>query len=130
VITAPKYLANVKAPRSIDDLRDHNLLWYSELAINTVMSAEGSETPLNIEPVIISGNETMLLLAAVQGAGIATLPRWLTQDDIAAGRLVKVFEKGHVYRRPLLAVYQTRRHVPSKIRVFLEFLIESPHLNG
>lgn len=127
-VASPDYLKKVKRPNSIKELRDHKILWYSEVPSSIPLSDEPSAETLDIEPVIVSGNECLLHHAVLKGAGIAALPRWMTQDDKNAGRLVSVFKNSDKYRRPLLAVYQTRRHVPSKIRCFLDFLIDNPLL--
>jgi len=115
-VASPEYLKKAKHPKTLQDLRDHKILWYSEVATAVPVLEGGAQTTIGIEPAMLSGNETMLHQAALQGAGIAALPRWVTQDDKDAGKLVSVFKDGLQYRRPLLAVYQTRRHIPYKIR--------------
>jgi len=129
-VASPEYLKKAKHPKTLQDLRDHKILWYSEVATAVPVLEGGAQTTIGIEPAMLSGNETMLHQAALQGAGIAALPRWVTQDDKDAGKLVSVFKDGLQYRRPLLAVYQTRRHIPYKIRCFLDFLIDSPLLRS
>ena len=59
-------------------------------------------------PVIVSvaaDKFTVLRDAAIAGAGIALLPRYLCRDDIHA-------------------VYPTRRHLMSRLRVFIDFAAE------
>lgn len=39
------------------------------------------------DPVVLSGNETLLLMAAREGMGFAFVPRVIVEDDLAAGTL-------------------------------------------
>ena len=42
---------------------------------------------VRFDPVVLSGNETLLLMAAREGMGLAFLPRVIVEDDLAAGAL-------------------------------------------
>ena len=63
---------------------------------------------------------------ARNGMGIALLSRWLTDDDVAAGRLVDVFPSHRVtatdFKSAAWLVYPSRAYVPLKVRVFAEAL--------
>ena len=47
---------------------------------------------------------------------------------VAAGRLTPVLERYAVEGRPLSVVYPPTRHVPQKLRVMIDFLVEITRL--
>lgn len=57
-----------------------------------------------------------------QGLGIALLPDHTCRNALEAGRLVKLFEGAHEFEHTLYAIYPSRRYVPSKVKVFLDYL--------
>jgi DNA-binding transcriptional LysR family regulator len=62
--------------------------------------------------------------AALAGEGIALSPTFMVGDDLRQGRLVHLLPG---FRQPDLAahaVYPTRRHLPAKVRAFVDLLAE------
>ena len=62
--------------------------------------------------------------AVLRGAGIARLPCYLVRDDIQEGRLLRLLPDWELPTTPLHLVYPSRRHMPQRNRVFMEFLLE------
>lgn len=64
----------------------------------------------------------MLVEAACQGLGLVFCPIFLTAASLRAGRLVRVLPQ---WRFPLTvsAVFPNARHVPAKVRIFVDFLV-------
>ena len=50
----------------------------------------------------------------------------LTDDDlnVIAGRLVPVLQEWELQRLTINIAYPTRRHLPAKVRCFVDFLVE------
>ena len=73
-----------------------------------------------------SDNGQALLEATRVGVGIALMPDWSIKDDLAAGRLVRLFPKHRVsweaFENGVYAVYQKSRHQSKKVRAFVEFV--------
>ena len=70
-----------------------------------------------------SADTTYLSIKFVEeGLGIGMLPDHGCRDALKAGRLVKLFGGKHEVPHQLFAVYPSRRHVPAKLKVFLDFL--------
>ena len=61
--------------------------------------------------------------AALLGLGIAQSNGWTFRHDLAAGTLRPLLETYGVEGRPLSIVYPPTRHVPSKLRVMIDFLV-------
>ncbi|HBU98605.1 LysR substrate-binding domain-containing protein, partial [Thalassospira lucentensis] len=62
---------------------------------------------------------------AIRGLGIAREPEFIVAQALLDGRLVSILKDfnadsgGGIY-----AVYPERRHLPTKVRVFIDFLVE------
>lgn len=67
-----------------------------------------------------------LVAAAVAGLGLILVPAWLVGFEIRKRRLVEVLSKYQVVPKdtPLYALYPHQRHLPPKVRVFIDFLVE------
>ena len=67
-----------------------------------------------------------LVSAAVSGLGLILVPRWLASDEIGKGRLVEVLPEFSPIpnESPLYALYPHQRHLPLKVRTFIDFLVE------
>ena len=124
---APAYLAERGTPRVPQDLRGHACLHYNLVSEREEWTfADGA--PVAVRGVFCSNNGDVLAAAAVAGLGITVLPGFIVEDDIAAGRLQPILVD---HRRPpltLSVLYPSRRHLPSKVRLFIEYLRE--HLGG
>ncbi|WP_249143187.1 LysR substrate-binding domain-containing protein [Bradyrhizobium liaoningense] len=81
----------------------------------------GTET-VKLNPVLRSGNETLLHMAALEGMGLAFLPKWLVTEDIAAGRLEHVMPGHVIFEGKLFAVYPSRKYLSAKVRTFIDFV--------
>ena len=60
-----------------------------------------------------------------RGLGISMLPDYICREALEAGRLKKLFDGVHERSHNIYALYPSRRYVPSKVKVFLEFLDEN-----
>ncbi|RYF51247.1 MAG: LysR family transcriptional regulator, partial [Comamonadaceae bacterium] len=76
-----------------------------------------------IDPVMKSSDTTLSYHAMAAGIGAAFMPAWLVDDDLAAGRLVRLpVDTG--FMSTLYAVYASRRQMPLKVRSFIDFLAQ------
>lgn len=75
-----------------------------------------------IDPVMKSSDSTLSYQMVLAGMGAAVLPSWLVADDLACGRLVRL-PSGPDFTGTLFAVYASRRHMPLKLRSFIDFLV-------
>ena len=61
---------------------------------------------------------------ALDGAGIAVKAYWDVCDELDNGALVELLPDYACDRISLYATHVTRRHVPKRIRLFIDFLAE------
>lgn len=123
---SPAYLADKGAPQEPEQLRKHRVLGYSLLSSGDVWSftrlSDGQRREVKISPVMVSNNGDACREAAIQGQGIALQPDFLIRDDLAHGRLVEVMPGWQSRTLGIHAVYPSRRHLPAKVRLLVEYL--------
>jgi len=93
----------------------------------TLDGPKGQAT-VKFRPVMLSENEIMLHLAALEGMGLVFLPAWMTQTDIAEGRLEVVLPEEVMFSTTLHAVYPSRKYLSAKVRTFIDFLASRKNL--
>lgn len=79
---------------------------------------------LRLAPVMRSDDTTLTLHAVRAGMGIAFMPSWLVDEDLASGKLVKVLPDYASNPVTLFAVYTSRQYMAPKLRSFIDFLGE------
>lgn len=128
----------VASPAYLDSLSEKGINTLEQLANAKWIAHSRLSTPLNWQvltpdgdhvmfaahqPVTIMADSVATLLAfSLNHAGVALLPSWLVQDALAKGTLRRVLPD-HVFpRQGIYALYPNTRHVPEKVRTFIDFL--------
>lgn len=130
LVGAPAYLRARARPQRIGDLLNHAMLLYSLMPSTTELSLVGPHgpEPVKLNAVLQSSNESLLHLAALQGMGLAFLPKWLIAHDLQAGRLKRLLPDYRLFEAQLLGVYPSRKYLSSKVRTFLDFIAADERL--
>ena len=124
VCASPAYLARHGVPKTPAELAGHACLGYTLTGSGADWRLEGPDGPLTV-PVsgpIRADNGDLLRLAALGGAGIVFQPRFIVDDDIDAGRLVRILADWQSAQLGIYAVYPSRKHLSAKVRTFVDFL--------
>jgi DNA-binding transcriptional LysR family regulator len=58
------------------------------------------------------------------GVGVALLPDYLAETELRQGKLIRLFSDYHVPSVDCFLCYFHRQHIPRRIRVLIEFLVE------
>jgi DNA-binding transcriptional LysR family regulator len=69
-------------------------------------------------------NVVAMRTALLGGHGIAVMPHSVVASDVRRGRLVPLLPNHPMPEMGIFAVHVHGRHVPAKVRVFLDFLVE------
>ena len=128
LVAAPAYLARAGVPRLPQELAAHAMISYSLMAAGNELRFDG--VTVKFQPVLQSNNESLLHAAALDAMGIALLPSWQADDDLAAGRLVRLFDSYRLVSGKVYAVYTSRRYLSSKVRTFIDFLAAEGRLGS
>lgn len=126
ICAAPCYLAKCGAPMHPDDLANHTCLnFISSIDASSwkVCASDGLVKSISIKSRILSNQASVLIEFARAGLGIVRLTEVQVADDLARGQLVELFPDHQCHDEdPILAVYQSRRHLSSRVRTFVDFL--------
>lgn len=124
---SPDYLRRRGSPAQLADLREHDVIAYTLLAMGDQWSFEGPEGPVSVKivPRLRSNNGDACVGAALNGAGIILQPTFLVGEHLAAGALVELLPGLRSADLGIFAVYPTRKFVAPKVRLFIDHLSQT-----
>lgn len=127
VCASPDYLARCGTPESPEDLIDHRCLTYSLSATprSWVLDKGGDSVRITVESGFRANNSLAIREAAVEGLGVALLPKIYAVDALGSGRLVRVLPDWGGELHALYGVYPQHREASLKVRSLLDFLVEA-----
>jgi DNA-binding transcriptional LysR family regulator len=127
VVAAPAYLAEFGEPKSLDALTEHECLQFllpsTGMKVPWLFRRNGEDVEIVTDGGLtcsgdITGNTTL----ARNGGGLLQTFRFLVHNDLASGRLVEVMKPFGGATRPFSIMYPANRYLPSRMRVFIDFL--------
>jgi DNA-binding transcriptional LysR family regulator len=124
---SPDFLARHGMPKSVEDLRQAPRLAFSAAVSAgdwTLTDPEGRHHVIDGPLRMSTDNMQMLLTAAAAGAGVTYGPSFVFGQHVARGELVVLLPDHSTSDLAIHAVYPTTRHVPLKLRRFIDHLIE------
>ncbi|MEO0328314.1 MAG: LysR family transcriptional regulator [Pseudomonadota bacterium] len=86
------------------------------------LDANGEEFNVPVRGAIEVNSPEVARRAALAGLGMTMAPEFSVEREIASGELVSLLEDQIPAGGGIYAVYPHRRHVPGKVRVFVDFL--------
>lgn len=135
LVAAPAYLQAHPAPQHPQDLARHHGLLRRSLATGRLIpwalkSKEGQELVASVRPVIVMDDPEAMARAAATGIGIALLPLPHALPLLESGALVRVLPDWYAESRPLSIYYTSRKLVPAKVRVFVDYIVQEFAASG
>jgi DNA-binding transcriptional LysR family regulator len=132
---SPAYLKAHAAPESPADLTRHRGLLRRSLSSGrlvpwTLKHRSGKEVVASVRPVAVLDDPEAIARAAACGMGIAMLPLPHALPLLDSGELVRVLPDWHAETRPLSIYYSSRKLVPAKVRVFVDYMVEQFRASG
>ena len=130
MVASPAYVKAHGTPHRLEDLAGHRAVAFRIPSTGRSRPWQLRQGRRNVEmhpthSVQLSDTET-LGNAALLGMGIAQLPDYIVQDEVARGKLVLLLPEHQPAPMPISAVVPSGRLVPPRVRVLLEAL-ESLH---
>jgi DNA-binding transcriptional LysR family regulator len=121
---SPDYLKRIGPHLSSLEVLSRGVIMPSDINLEKLpppITPDGQ--PLPIPPITMRTDDFSLIYhATLAGNGVSYLPEWMIADDLATGRLVTLLDQPRPPPMPIHAVYMSRRHLPSKLRTFIDHL--------
>lgn len=126
LVASPAYIQRNGVPETPDDLSNHVCIRTRGSAADQDWHLVGPDGPAEVTahgPVSVNNIE-IAAQVALGGSGIALLPIFSVVDYVRSGRLVRVLPAWSMRGLTVNLVYPSRRHLPSRTRVFMDFVAE------
>ena len=126
IVASPEYLDREGDPLHPQDLTHHDCLHYaySRDPLEWKFIGEDGEFAVKTTGRFRVNNSYALSTTLIAGMGIGRLPTFIAGSHLAAGRLRHVLPDFAMPEQALYAVFPERRHVPAKVRAFVEFFAD------
>lgn len=126
ICATPAYFRHHGVPATPHELQAHNCLHRTPFGAQAEWRLHGpqGEAAVRIKGSLRIDDDDTLAQAALSGLGIALLPTFIIGGDLQAGRLQAVLSDYVPLERRVYAVHLPNRHLPAKVRAFVELLRE------
>lgn len=125
VCATPEYLSRRGEPQTLEDLAHHNCLafnlqggqqrgWYFQ--------KNGKPVTIRVRGNLDCNDGELLHRWSLEGLGLAWRSTWEIQRELNSGALVTVLDEYALPHYDVVAVYPQQRHVPAKVRLFIDHL--------
>jgi DNA-binding transcriptional LysR family regulator len=125
VCGTPDYFARCGVPRTLEELAQHNCLafnlqggqqrgWYFQ--------KDGKPVTVKVNGNLDCNDGELLHRWASEGLGLAWRSTWEIQAQLASGELVTVLDEYALPDYDIMAVYMQQRHLPARVRSFIDTL--------
>jgi DNA-binding transcriptional LysR family regulator len=125
VCGTPAYFERYGIPRKLEELAQHNCLafnlqggqqrgWYFQ--------KDGKPVTIKASGNLDCNDGELLHRWASEGIGLAWRSTWEIQAQLAAGELITVLDEYALPDYDIVAVYMQQRHLPAKVRFFIDAL--------
>ncbi|MBR0556429.1 LysR family transcriptional regulator [Ciceribacter sp. L1K23] len=120
---SPGYVTIHGKPERPEDLVNHQCLSYDDRTQTETWSLTraGATRTIEAKGRFSVNNGDFLMRLALAGEGITLLPRFIVEDDLAAGRLVTLLDDWKAPEIWLTLYYPPYEHLPLKVATFSEF---------
>lgn len=127
-VASPAYLARFGTPASVDDLAGHRAVDYMSSATGRSIAldfmVDGRNVQVRPGSVISVTGAELYTGAALAGLGLAQVPRYRVERELAAGHLRIVLPKAPPAPMPVSVLYPQNRQVSARVRVFTQWLAD------
>jgi DNA-binding transcriptional LysR family regulator len=125
VCGTPEYFRKYGVPNTLEDLAQHNCLafnlqggqqrgWY--------FRQRGKPVTLRVDGNLDCNDGELLHRWMSEGLGLGWRSQWEIQSQLESGELETVLDEFALPQYDILAVYSQQRHVPAKVRLFIQHL--------
>lgn len=118
------YLKAFGRPKSPEDLSQHECLLYSYSTTGAIWTfmKDGGEVPVRVSGRIACNNGGAIGEMAINGLGIALQPDFIVRPHLQSGKLDQLLNEFSPAEVGIYAIHQSRRHMPVRLRSFINHL--------
>ena len=126
ICASPDYLARRGCPETPADLLRHDcvlLLRGHQVLDRWTFVENGKPLEIRVRGALLTSSAEVMHEWVLAGHGVGLKAFWDVEDDLAEGRLVEVLAPFTDSKINLYLIYPTRRHLPNRVRVFIDFVV-------
>jgi DNA-binding transcriptional LysR family regulator len=129
MVASPDYLKRVGTPQTLDELAQHDCIQYelpsSGRRITWLFYDQDAPREILAEGNYCCSDDVLGgVTLAKNGAGLFQTYRFIVEKELADGSLVEVLKPYGGRSRPFTLLYPQNRHMPLRVRAFIDFLME------
>jgi len=127
LLASPDYIKRKGRPQCVEDLVQHDCIAYSLLPAPTQWAfyKDGVRSSITVEPRAMCNNAALEVAMLVQGIGIARMPMFTCEQEVASGALQVILEDYEQPQLDIYAVHPHRQYLTAKVRAFVDFVVEA-----
>jgi len=124
---SPEYLRRHGAPAHPAEIARHAVFSYTLLAMGEHWVFEGPHGPVSVKvtPRMRSNSGDTCCTAALQHQGLVLQPSFMVGNHLRSSALVEILPDYRSLELGVYAVYASRKHITTKVRVLIDFLVEA-----
>jgi len=129
---SPQYLEDNGTPGCADDFQHHQWIGFRLKETQQVQpiflpNETGEYLPYDLERTHMADDGEAMAHMCEDGMGFAQMPHFLAKDGVSSGALISLYPR---FRDPrdssgVYAIFPKRNYLPTKVRVFIDFLTSS-----
>ncbi|CAN7437051.1 LysR family transcriptional regulator [Agrobacterium tumefaciens] len=124
IVGAPSYFSENPPPQDPRDLIRHRCIrrrFASGLIYSWELEKNGKPLVVDVQGPLILSDQSLIRRAAIDGAGLAFVFEQRVEDDIRAGRLIRVLDDWCAPFDGFYIYYPSRRQMRPALRAFVDF---------
>jgi DNA-binding transcriptional LysR family regulator len=128
VCASPQYLATHAPLKRPLDLLQHDctrLVRGRHVMDHWPFKEEGRGMQIQVRGSLMTNNAEVVHDWAVAGRAVGFKLIWDVQEDLQAGRLIRLLEPFECDEAKLYVTYATRTHLPPRLRLFIDFIVSA-----
>lgn len=122
MVASSAYVFRHGLPRSVAELSEHRLLTFASATQWSLTDDQNESVVVTTASTFHTDTITALHACALADGGIAAFTQATVQDDLLAGRLVRILPGYTLGVRHYYALYPHARNLPAKVRAFVDFM--------
>ncbi len=124
ICASPSYLETNGSPDNPRELTKHQCIIDSNFRGGSCWHFNNLEEKISVSGNYAVNSARAVRELAIRGNGVAICPTFVVNNDIKEGTLEAILTSYTIQPLELYAVYSNRRHLSTRVRLFVEILIE------